>query len=303
MTVRAALILAAIPMTIGGCEKEAHAEPLREPDGCEAFYDRTAACLPDMVDGVPRDDVVGMCRTIAQDKGPDSLFVNQLKCAQQYTDCAGFEACADRAKLKWEQRLAEETAIEISRAVETRDLNRAQALCRVDPQPTAVATQCRRVMDVRWDELVLQMTILRDNGRDGGATLCRELRQLSRKRSGTAEARADVLCRETQAAIAVRTAIEAALKNTRESVPLIPDECSRAAGETRRLASEWGARKHAEVVDACYVRLGRVVLEKRQKETWCSRHVRTVLKILDSGPVRDLDLDALSGPARRVCRM
>lgn len=296
--------LAGSSMIAGCAEKEARAEPVGSgPDGCESFFDRTAACMEDMVIGVSRADVVSMCRTIAQDKGPDSLFVGQLECAVKHESCASFQACADTAKEDWEAGQAGEMATEIRGALESGDIERAGALCRVDPQPALVAAECGRVVEARWHEVYQSLTNIREAALDRGTRVCRELRGLGHKRSGTAEARADTLCREAEAAVSARKAITAAERNVEAGRPIIPAECTRAFNETRRVTTEWAGNRHAAVVDACYVQLGRTVLEKRKDESWCSRHVRTVLKMLDSGPVRDLDLDDLAGPARRVCLM
>jgi hypothetical protein len=95
---------------------------------------------------------------------------------------------------------------------------------------------------------------------------CIELERAAKDAGGDAAAKAKTLCEEADKAEAVKKGIEDAKAKAKARSSDFPYECKSLPGELDAIGTEWAKQKREELLKACYVELGAVVVDIESKE-------------------------------------
>lgn len=270
---------------------------------CRERCEHLVALLTDCGEAKYLEQAPALVRTLCE-AGKSPAFSDDAACAVEADgDCLAFRAC----RLAGEGRRAVAAVrAELARA----DGQAATAQCRgltddVAAQP-AVAQACKDAWALAHRELTEEVTALRDGREDSDdpEVVCRELEGAAERVSPQAAAEAKALCGQVAAGAKVAAAIAAANANREQRKRQIPFKCKAAleALPPRQGAPAWAARARREVVDACYVALGKDLLTALVPDAKsCPYQVRDVLEAAADEGIADAVFGDLLPPARALC--
>ena len=128
---------------------------------------------------------------------------------------------------------------------------------------------CSRYPDRLIDEFSRQWRIQRDTpDSDISHWSCFALDAMRPKLTEAKQRLAVTLCAEVHAEKSARNAISAALDRVSKKRPLIPYNCKQASKRLGGLVGAWARLRLKAVVEACYVRLGRRIIESNPKSRY-----------------------------------
>jgi hypothetical protein len=118
-----------------------------------------------------------------------------------------------------------------------------------------------------------------------------------------AEAKAQSLCAESQASEMVGKALTESKEKVDAKDADIPYPCKAALEDLAKIDSEWAKAKQKEVINACYVDLGKVIMEVKVPDMKyvCDFRVKEVYQAVAEHGLDDADLLAWVEKAKPLC--
>jgi hypothetical protein len=150
------------------------------------------------------------------------------------------------------------------------DLRRVQHQCSgpsyekmVKAYPDFTKT-CQKLASTSYEKLLTKVIEARDTGKRDYSS-CHSLEEAAKTMDGGKEgattAKAKVACAKMNAAESVSRGIAVAKENVKAKKSMMPYQCSSTVEDVAKIDSEWAKKTKEELLKACYVDLGMVILE------------------------------------------
>lgn len=267
-------------------------------DACETMYDKEIQCDPDKKD-MPKALFVAACQAAKNDPEEKEEFADKLECSKKAT-CQEVEACEDGKRGK--KRAAEiskdladgkvkdafstcsyspeyyadptfkAACVSVFAAalkLKGEEASDAMMGCRVSEETKTkvpeFAKACTDMASAALVEATAAATKARDEGKNDYST-CSNLERLAEQAGVEALTKAKALCMEVEVSETAKKAITEAKANVGANKADMPWECGKAVDELAKITSEWATKTSAEVVKACYVDLGVVIINVESKD-------------------------------------
>jgi hypothetical protein len=273
-------------------------------DVCSKLYDKMKECAPEGKSDFP-------------DK---AKFVEECKAQQQKEKDAGtydeeeekaIAACLDKKCDEMQKCMSEESekryiakqVKEIKAASESGDVAKMKDACQyVNEEVEELVAACKEVMPKVFEATVAEVTKQRDEGKHDFGT-CHDLERFAKMAGGDAEAKAQSLCAESQAAEMVGKALTESKEKVDAKDADIPYPCKAALEDLAKIDSEWAKAKQKEVINACYVDLGKVIMEVKVPDMKyvCDFRVKEVYQAVKDHGLDDADLLEWVEKAKPLC--
>ncbi len=263
-------------------------------DDCERIYEMETKCSTESKSSFPAKEVfVAACKAAKGTK--DAAEVDDMLACAKKSSCDEYKACGKGTRGKkrarkitasmadgkladaWESctlsadYYADPTfksectkvfAADASKLTEA-ELSSIGTRCSYDKELLAasaeLATACKSIAAKRVTSLMAAATKLRDTGGDGFKE-CAELSSAAESAGGDLAKQAKVVCDEVDAGRTVTKGIEDAKANAAAKKAEFPYQCSTSPDELDKLGTPWAKAKRDEIIKACYVDLGLVVI-------------------------------------------
>lgn len=273
--------------------------PAGDSDYCARFRDRSIECAaPDE----QRDVALNWSRNFAfceqkyREPGEVEAY---LDCVQRST-CDEYHRCASEVSARIlavhrKQRVAEA-------AGSGEGLYVALVDCRSgEIEDEEALRQCATVFEKGLAAGMKDLERARDNGLHSG--LCPDLEDIAAKVSPEARGRAELLCKEVAAGDEASGALALARWFFNDDRLEMPGECDRASEALATLTTPWARARLQEVLKACYVDLGRKILQARVGEMrTCEAPVAQIYRAVERYDLKEPQLDAWIAKAKPKCQ-
>lgn len=282
----------------GPVEAEATAPVVRPAlEYCAAIYDKAYACASPrekLKIAEIRDEVMAACRGREE---RDTLEEKaELACATRPT-CEEYEACQQELD-------AAEATRELEAALAGGEgLADAAVTCKLGGATDERTKRlCGQVLARAVEQQTREVTAIRDRGGDG-LKACVELQAIAGEISAEERARAELLCKETEASRRASEALAEARTFLDAGKLELPFQCGMAIEDLEPLATEWARARLREVVQGCHVELGKRILPARvPKMVICEYHVEQVYDAVVRLAVADAALEPWIARAAKKCK-
>lgn len=124
---------------------------------------------------------------------------------------------------------------------------------------------CAKIVSEQLAALTEAVTKARDTG-ENDYTTCFSLRELAKQAGPDAVAAAETLCTEVDLAAKVKKGLSDVASSISKKQTLMPYSCRMTVDELGELGSEWAKARQAELLKACYVDLGAIIVEVSAKD-------------------------------------
>jgi hypothetical protein len=291
---------------------------------CEKAYETAKKCSKGDKD-IPKDKFVAECEAAMKDPEKKEQAEAQLACLKE-DSCEKAEACrkAQRTKRrakevaeavaagKWKEAfddctfddctLSEDYFADEGFKTECNkvfanlgkltgdDLSTVMFRCKSGEKIKKVAPDfekaCKTLAGGQLEAAQKAAIAARDAGKNE-YKVCSDLKRASEAAGGDAVPAAQKLCDEISTSESAKKAIEEARRTVAEKKTLIPYECGSAADKLVKLDTEWSKKTLDEVYRACFVELGKVVIEEKSKDakTRCPFEIKRLVEAVEK---RDL---------------
>jgi hypothetical protein len=265
---------------------------------CDKLADMVIKCSKkgDGDDGPGKGALSTMCEAMKSDpKGKEEIEA-ELECAKA-DSCEAMEACkkAQRGKKyakkvaeaaaagKWKNAFDDCTTFEDNYADEAfktecnkvfasvdkltgEDASKAMTRCKYSDKIKKAApefeTACKKVATGKLAAATKTVTEARDAGKREFRA-CSELKDVASMAGGDAVAAAEKLCQEMEAAEDAKKGATEARANAAAKKTSMPYQCDSAAEKLEKLGTEWSKKTLDDLLKACYIELGAVVIEEK----------------------------------------
>ncbi len=266
---------------------------------CTVLFEKLRDC--DASFGTEQETFVTRCNQTRADIG------ELMACVLEYR-CQKFIACATAARESMDPKRQELRlwllSTRVRRARTERRWKDVMRLCKrlmQDVNPSAAGRElCDDVPAQAVTSLTLALTALRDDPSAGGADMgdCDALRYNAHRVSRTAEALAENLCREVELSHLGHAVIAEARERIEAKRGEIPLGCEPAIRQIATMSSNYTDALRGDVIAACYVDLGRVILGAG---AGCGPQVRRLIDGIERYKVADKVVLGLLANVRPSC--
>ena len=266
---------------------------------CEKAYDMAKKCAKgDRADKIGKDEFVSFCEKAKADPKMKDEVEASLACTKEGS-CEKMEACekAQRGKRrakkitesitagKWKDAFDDCTLSEDAFADETYkaecnkvfanvdkitgdDLGKTMFRCKSGDDIKKVAPDfekaCKTLATGQLAASQKAAIAARDAGKND-LRACMDLKDTAAQTGGDAATAAQKLCDEMGVAEGAKKAVEEARANAAAKKTNVPYQCDSAAEKLAKIETEWSKKTLDDVLKACYVELGTVVLAEEGK--------------------------------------
>jgi hypothetical protein len=172
----------------------------------------------------------------------------------------------------------------------------------VDEENQTLVDACKEVMPKLVEAVSAEVTKQRDEGKHDFGT-CGDLEQFAKAVGGDAEGKAKTLCDEAKASETAKKALDEAAAKVKAKDADMPYECKAALEELGKIDTEWAKGQKDAVVKACFVDLGKVIMEAKVPEMKyvCDFRVKEIYQAVKDHSLDDADLLAWVEKAKPLC--
>lgn len=286
----ALFLLGAGLLTTSGCKKKA---------SCELLYTRLDKCVDDF--DLKKDKFIKRCNK----KKDKPIVKEQIKCST-ITDCDKFKTCIKESSKK---ARAKEVAQEFEKNVKAGKIKQALMTCKYDKKylTDEMKKKCSDLQNKQWTEAKTKAVKNRDSGAKNDWELCSTLKSVADGLGDDAKKKeAEGLCAEMSVAKNVATTLKKAKAALSAAKPSIPFECSWVVTslDTKKVKTAWIKEKRKAIVDSCYTKLGKKVLEAElaKKARFCGFDVGKIYRAVKQFHIQDPALKGLLDKLTPVCK-
>jgi hypothetical protein len=282
-------VLSALALTASACSK----------GDCEKAYEMATKCAKsDKAAKIGKDEFVSFCEKAKADPKMKEEVEADLACAKE-DSCEKAEACAkaQRAKKrtkkitesitagKWKDAFDDCTLMEDYFADATYkaecnkvfanadkitgdDMSKTMYRCKSGEKIKAVAPDfekaCKTLAAGQLAASQKAATTARDAGKNDYKA-CMDLKDTAAQAGGDAVTAAQKLCAEMEVAEGAKKATDEARANAAAKKANVPYHCDASAEKLAKIDTEWAKKTLDDVLKACYVELGTVVIAEESK--------------------------------------
>ncbi len=260
---------------------------------CELLYKRLDKC-----DKMPlkKSAFMEMC-----DKKKDD-HADEIACSAK-KDCDEFKKCMETARKAASAKRAQKRFDE---AMAKNDLKDAMMICDIHKESLSddLKKKCADLGPKAYDEQMKKATELRKTAEKQEYGLCFELKDLGKKLGGDKEKAAETVCKEIELQVTVKRTLDEIEKNLKSKSLSQPFQCmENTLKKFDEVGTDFAKEKKAQLLDACFVKLGKAILEKEIPEMkgFCRYSVEKVYKGVKEYKLSDPGLDPLIAQVTEVC--
>ena len=275
-------------------------------DVCSKLYDRMTECMPEDAKGkIPeKAKFVEQCKA-DQQKEKDAGTWDEAE-EKAIVACLGKKSCEDMNTCmaeESEKRYTQKQVASIKEAADSGDVEKMKDACQyIDEKNEALVAACKDVMPKVFEATVATVTKQRDEGKHDFGT-CHDLERFAKDVGAEAETQAKALCAESQASEMVGKALTEAKAKVDAKDADLPYPCKAAIEDLSKIDSEWSKSQKKAVIDACYVDLGKVIMEVKVPDMKyvCDFRVKEVIDAVNEHGLDDADLLAWIEKSKPLC--
>ena len=207
------------------------------------------------------------------------------------------EACKPVME-KLEQALIDE----MKKLAESGDVEKMKEACQYVGEEDDRFARCKPVLAKLTELTTAEVTKMRDEGKhDFG--VCGDLERFAKTQGADAETAAKSLCKEAQASETVGKALTESAAKVKAKDADMPYECGAALKDLAEIDSEWAKGKKDEVIKACYVDLGVVIMEAKVPgmKYVCDFRVKKIYEAVKEHNIDDAKLKEWMAKADPLC--
>lgn len=285
--------LSRFPMLIAGLGLLAVAGCGEGKPSCELLYKRIDKC-----DKMPlkKDVFMEMCN-----KKKDE-HADEIACSAK-TDCDEFKKCTEVAR---KAASAKRTQKRFDEAMGKNDLKEAMMICDIhkDNLSDELKKKCGELGPKAYAELMKKAEELRGTAEKQDYGLCFELKDLGKKVGAEQEKAAEAICKEIDLQVTLKKALTEIDKRIAEKQESLPFQCMESTlKKFDEVGTEFAKGKKTELINACYIKMGKAILEKQVPEMkgFCRYSVKEIVKAVREHKLSDPGIDALITQAAPLC--
>ena len=226
----------------------------------------------------------------------------EIACSAK-SDCGEFKTCIEAAKkLKANARAQKK----VDEALAKNDIKEAMSMCDIyqDRLSDEMKKKCGELAPKHYDELLKKAQELVKTAEKADYALCSELRHTGKKISPEKEKEGDRVCKEIDLQVSNFNALKEIEKAITEGKETLPFQCSvHFFKKYDDLGTDFAKAKKNDLVQACYVKLGKVILEKHVPDMkgFCKFQVKPIYDYVTKNGIKDAAIDALIAQAAPLC--
>jgi len=260
---------------------------------CDLLYRRLVKCenMP-----LKKNVYVEMCTAKAAD------YQAEIACSAK-SDCAQFKQCREDARRAIS---IEHTRKRFNEAMAKNDIRDASMICSIHKKDLTPELQqkCADLGPMAFEQYMTQALEQRARGEKTSHSLCFDLKDLGRRLGVEKSRAAETVCRETELAITVKKALDEMEKNLAQKNDALSFSCKESTlKKFDEVGTDFAREKKKELIHACFVKMGRVILEKQVPlmKDFCTIAVKTVYSAVKQYQLQDPALDPLIQQAAPLC--
>lgn len=275
-----------------------------EKPSCKLLYKRYKDCAKKKSKraDVSESTFVELCEKLKdKDKGG---IADEIACSTNKS-CDKFNACIkDKRKARRAERLTKRWQ-EASEKAKAGDYDSAISFCKYskDDLTDALKKECEGLPEKAIAAMMKDITAKRDKGTvEIKDVNCWRLKSLAKDLGGDKAKAAEALCKEVDLARNVQRTKKEIEKQLSGERPSQPYHCwEQQLAKMDAIGTPYAKKTKAELVELCYKKLGKVILQKKvpSMRTFCS--VKRTYEGIKKYGIKDPDIDKLMEDAKKAC--
>lgn len=260
---------------------------------CDLLYKRLDKC-----DKMPlkKEVFMEMCKKKA-DEHQDEIACSAKK------DCGEFKKCLEDAR---KAATAKRIQKRFDEAMAKNDIKEVLMQCNIykDELSDDLKKKCAEALPKAYDDLMKKAQALRNTAEKADFNLCFELQDYGKKIGEDKAKEAETVCKEIDLQVSHRKAMAEVEKYIKENKENVPFYCMESALKRYdEMGSDFAKEKKAELLNACYVKLGKVILEKKVPEMkgFCNFSVQEIYTAVKTYNIQNPEIDELIKKAEPLC--
>lgn len=258
---------------------------------CELLYKRLDKC-----DKMPlkKDVFMELCGKKAEKE--------EIACSAK-KDCGEFKKCMDDARKAASSRRVQKRMEE---AMAKNDYKEILMQCDIYKKDLNEDLQkkCAEALPKAYDEALKKAQELRKTAEKQDFNLCFDLQDYGKKIGADKAKEAETVCKEIELQVSHRKAMGEVDKYIKENKEMLPFYCMEASiKKYDELGTDFAKQKKTELLDACFVKLGKAILAKKVPEMkgFCNFSVQEIYAAVKANNIQNPEIDALIGQAAPLC--
>lgn len=267
---------------------------------CKQLYERLTKCAKSGTWATNEQRFLEVCEK--NKEKPASRA--EILCSKE-TECGPFNACLAKAREQGARALLEKRWKEVEGDLAEGKFTRPLVFCdiRKADLPPDLHAKCEALPRRAVAELTRRIIEARDQGKvplEGVS--CWDLKKLATRVDEAAKKAASDLCVEIMVANQLRETRDAVTRHIGMPRPFLPYHCHppRFAEAVRKVKSAYTEKARQEMISLCFVKLGKVIFEKRvPDQTRCE--VRDLYQAVKTLGFKDPGIDPWMEKAKVLC--
>jgi hypothetical protein len=281
--------LFALTLTLGtGCG---------DKPSCKLLYKRYKKC-----DKMPltEDAFLALCKKMKKKERTKA----EIECSKK-SDCDEFKKCIKGARKKARAARMKKRWAKAMEKAKKGNYSRAMTFCQIwkDDLDGDMKKKCKELPAKAVDALMKEIKAKRDKGEVSYKQVkCWDLKRYAKKAGPEKKKAAETLCKEIKVARNFKKAKKEVAKQMKKSRPYLPYYCSvKRVEKVKKLGSPYAKKIYKQMIDLCYKKLGKVILQKKVPKQKYICSVRSTYKAIKKYNVKGPEIDKLMEKAAEKC--
>lgn len=260
---------------------------------CDLLYKRFDKC-----DKMPlkKEVFIEMCNKKVDE------HKEEIACSAK-KDCGEFKKCMEEAQKAATMRRIQKRMEE---ALASNDMKKVLMECEIYKKDLNEELQkkCAEALPKAYEEVMKKAQELRQTAEKQDFNVCFELKDYGKKLGDDKAKEAEVICKEIDLQVSHRKALAEIDKYMKENKDILPFYCMDASiKKYDELGTDFAKGKKTELLDACFVKLGKTILAKKVPEMkgFCNFSVQEIFNAVKTYNLQNPELDPLITQAEPLC--
>jgi len=260
---------------------------------CELLYKRLDKC--DKME-IKKSAFIKMCNAM-KDEAKD-----EIACSAK-SDCGEFKKCIEVGK---KAKSAARAQKKLDEAMAKNNIKEAMMTCDIYKEDLSddAKKKCADLGPKLYDELMKKAQDLVKTAVKADFSLCYDLKDIGKKISPEKEKAAELICKEIDVQVETAAALKDIDKAIAEGKDTLSFRCMASTiKEYDDLGTEFAKAKKKELIQACFIKHGKIILEKHVPDMkgFCKFQVKDIYDFVTKNEIKDAAIDALITQAAPLC--
>jgi hypothetical protein len=228
----------------------------------------------------------------------------QIECSKE-SDCDAFKKCIEGARKKARMARMKKRWDEAMEKAKKGNYSRAMTFCQIWKKDLAgdMKKKCEELPAKAVDALMKEIKAKRDKGEVSYKKVkCWDLKRYAKKAGPQKQKAAKTLCEEIKIARSYKKAQKEVAKQMKKKRPYLPYYCGvKRVEKVKKLGSPYSKKIYQKMIDLCYKKLGKAILEKKVPKQKHICRVRSTYKAIKKYNVKGPEIDKLMEKAAEKC--